>query len=142
MKALVFVVTGVFANQRPQSVFSGSVGVPFSRPGLTIPRQRVPSRSRMASLFRGHRALARREASLRAEAPAGSLVRVGRAGFTGIWSRLRTEIPPTKISPLFPSLCHKDRVSVTAADVIPPRAADTARPAVGGWFASNSSGVR
>src|SRR5271156_5780891 len=62
-------------------------GLPFSRPGLNVPRQRAPPRSGMASCFRGHRALARREASLRVAAPAASLVRVGRAGLDGAWGR-------------------------------------------------------
>jgi hypothetical protein len=55
-----FRVAAAFADWPLQSTFSGSAGMPFSRPGLNIPRQRALPRSRMASFFRGHRACAAR----------------------------------------------------------------------------------
>jgi hypothetical protein len=78
-----FVAVEAFANAQPQSMFSGSAGVPFSRPGLNTPGLRALPRSRMASFFRGHRARARREASLRAAALAASLGMAGWAGLDG-----------------------------------------------------------
>jgi hypothetical protein len=94
-------VAEAFAIGHPQSTFSGSAGMAFSRPGLNIPRQRAPPRSRMASFFRGHRALAWREASLRVEAPVASLATAGRASPYDAWSRPRIKIPSNQNVPAF-----------------------------------------
>jgi hypothetical protein len=95
-----------FANCRPQAKFSGSAGVPFSPPGLNIRRQRGSPRSRMASFFRGHRALARREASLRAANPVAILGIVGRASLCVVGVHLGPTSDRTEEAPLWPSVCH------------------------------------